>query len=166
MTYCFIQAIERGNGATYGSILTSMRATIRSTSNEMSGGPVTSLITMLLAGSSLGGGFTQVFALITLKHAVYDTPSLFSSWAALYQSLSSNKHTVMGKDGVYALEMIGRIQCPNSFYCRGCLHPNSVVSRGLSSNIRFKYFHGTYFLYLFLGGVRKEIFKSPLISLL
>lgn len=74
MTYCFIQAIERGNGATYGSILTSMRATIRSTSNEMSGGPVTSLITMLLAGSSLGGGFRQVFALITLKHAVYGTP--------------------------------------------------------------------------------------------
>ncbi|KAJ8649946.1 hypothetical protein MRB53_002969 [Persea americana] len=59
MTYCFIQAIERGNGATYGSILNSMRATIRSTSNEMSGGPVTTLISMLLTGGSLGGGSRQ-----------------------------------------------------------------------------------------------------------
>lgn len=85
MTYCFIQAIEHGNGATYGSILTSMRATIRSTSNEMSGGPVTSLITMLLAGSSLGGGFRQVFALITLKHAVYAHPLIIFIWAALFK---------------------------------------------------------------------------------
>ncbi|ERN01030.1 hypothetical protein AMTRI_Chr03g145770 [Amborella trichopoda] len=62
MTYCFIQAIERGAGATYGSILTSMRATIRETrSGGMGGGgPVTSLITMLLTGGSLSvGGLSQ-----------------------------------------------------------------------------------------------------------
>ncbi|ERN01029.1 hypothetical protein AMTR_s00002p00143250 [Amborella trichopoda] len=55
MTYSFIQAIERGAGATYGSILTSMCATIRETRNGSldGGGPVTSLITMLLTGGSL-----------------------------------------------------------------------------------------------------------------
>lgn len=56
MTYCFIQAIERGHGATYGSILNSMRTTIRSTGDAMGGGPVTSLMTMLLTGGSLSGG--------------------------------------------------------------------------------------------------------------
>ncbi|RWR80587.1 metacaspase-1 [Cinnamomum micranthum f. kanehirae] len=59
MTYCFIRAIECENGTTYGSILNSMRATIRSTSNEMSGGPVTTLISMLLTGGSLAGGSRQ-----------------------------------------------------------------------------------------------------------
>ncbi|MQL98940.1 hypothetical protein Taro_031656 [Colocasia esculenta] len=55
MTYCFIQAIEHGQGSTYGSILNSMRSTIRNTADSMSGGPITSLITMLLTGESLGG---------------------------------------------------------------------------------------------------------------
>ncbi|XP_008802515.1 metacaspase-1-like [Phoenix dactylifera] len=59
MTYCFIQAIEKGNENTYGSMLNSMRSTIRNTSNTMSGGPVTSLLTMLLTGGSLGGGLRQ-----------------------------------------------------------------------------------------------------------
>lgn len=62
MTFCFIQAIERGHGQTYGSILNSMRNTIRSTGGDMGGGPVTSVITMLLTGgSTTGGGLKQVF---------------------------------------------------------------------------------------------------------
>ncbi|KAJ4774110.1 Metacaspase-1 [Rhynchospora pubera] len=60
MTFCFIQAIERSQGMmTYGSILNSMRAAIRSTGDSMGGGPVTSLITMLLTGGSAGGGLRQ-----------------------------------------------------------------------------------------------------------
>lgn len=65
MTYCFIQAIERGQAATYGSMLNSMRSVIRSTgnnTNDLGGGVVTSLLTMLLTGgSTLGGGLKQVF---------------------------------------------------------------------------------------------------------
>ena len=63
MTFCFIQAIERGQGTTYGSILNSMRTTIRSTGESAGagGGAVTSLITMLLTGGSLStGGLRQV----------------------------------------------------------------------------------------------------------
>lgn len=57
MTFCFIQAIERGHGATYGSILNAMRTTIRNTGNNPGGGDVvTSLIGMLLTGGSGGGG--------------------------------------------------------------------------------------------------------------
>ncbi|XP_061995980.1 metacaspase-1-like isoform X2 [Rosa rugosa] len=69
MTFCFIQAIERGQAATYGSILNSMRNTIRSTGSGGggggsavasllggSGGAVTSLVGMLLTGGSVGGG--------------------------------------------------------------------------------------------------------------
>ncbi|KAJ9171150.1 hypothetical protein P3X46_014552 [Hevea brasiliensis] len=59
MTYCFIQAIERGQGTTYGSILNSMRAAIRNTGNDLGGGAVTSLLTMLLTGGSIGGGLRQ-----------------------------------------------------------------------------------------------------------
>ncbi|XP_072973540.1 metacaspase-1-like [Typha angustifolia] len=54
MTYCFIQAIEQGNATTYGSILNSMRTTIRNTGESSSGGHVSSLITML-TGLSIGG---------------------------------------------------------------------------------------------------------------
>lgn len=68
MTYSFIQAIERGHGATYGSMLNSMRSTIRNTDSgsELSGagGIVTSLVTMLLTGGSLSGGFRQVFIFV------------------------------------------------------------------------------------------------------
>ena len=63
MTFCFIQAIERGQGTTYGSILNSMRSTIRNTGDSagVGGGAVTSLITMLLTGGSLSaGGLRQV----------------------------------------------------------------------------------------------------------
>lgn len=60
MTYCFIQAIERGQGGTYGSLLSSMRSVIRSTgSNDLGGGAVTSLLTMLLSGGSLSGVLRQ-----------------------------------------------------------------------------------------------------------
>eukprot|EP00262_Sarcandra_glabra_P009976 TRINITY_DN24818_c0_g1_i1.p1 TRINITY_DN24818_c0_g1~~TRINITY_DN24818_c0_g1_i1.p1 ORF type:complete len:365 (+),score=35.67 TRINITY_DN24818_c0_g1_i1:173-1267(+) len=59
MTFCFIQAIERGQAATYGSILTSMRSTISSTGSDIGGGAVTSLLTMLLTGGSLSGGLRQ-----------------------------------------------------------------------------------------------------------
>lgn len=60
MTFCFIQAIERGHGTTYGSMLTSMRAAIRSVGNDggggmAGGGAVTSILGMLLTGGS--GGF-------------------------------------------------------------------------------------------------------------
>lgn len=62
MTFCFIQAIERGQGSTYGSILNSMRSTIRNT-NSGGGGigndVVTSLIGMLLTGGSVSGGLRQ-----------------------------------------------------------------------------------------------------------
>lgn len=62
MTFCFIQAIERGHGTTYGSILSSMRATIQSVGSSgggVGGGAVTSLVTMLLTGGSVSGGLTQ-----------------------------------------------------------------------------------------------------------
>ncbi|XP_068316127.1 metacaspase-1-like [Pyrus communis] len=55
MTYAFIQAIERGHGDTYGNMLNAMRSTIRNTDNDVGGGIVTSLISMLLKGGSLGG---------------------------------------------------------------------------------------------------------------
>ncbi|OAY62515.1 metacaspase-1 [Manihot esculenta] len=59
MTFCFIQAIERGQGTTYGSILNSMRSAIRNTGNDLGGGAVTSLLSMLLTGGSIGGGLRQ-----------------------------------------------------------------------------------------------------------
>ncbi|KAI5569666.1 hypothetical protein BDE02_12G091900 [Populus trichocarpa] len=59
MTYSFIQAIERGHGTTYGSMLNAMRATIRKTINELGGGIVTTLISMLLAGGNFSVGITQ-----------------------------------------------------------------------------------------------------------
>lgn len=66
MTFCFIQAIERGQGTTYGSVLNSMRSAIRSvgSGNDLGGGVVTSLLTMLMTGGSAGpagGGLRQVF---------------------------------------------------------------------------------------------------------
>ncbi|XP_043715300.1 metacaspase-1-like isoform X2 [Telopea speciosissima] len=59
MTFCFIQAIERGHGTTYGSMLNAMRSAIRNTGNDLGAGPVTSLLTMLLTGGSLSGGLRQ-----------------------------------------------------------------------------------------------------------
>nr|AXQ06489.1 metacaspase [Vriesea carinata] len=60
MTFCFIQAIERNHGTTYGSMLNAMRSAIRNTGNDvMSGGAVSSLLTMLLTGGSVGGGLRQ-----------------------------------------------------------------------------------------------------------
>lgn len=61
MTFCFIQAIERGQAGTYGSILNSMRSTIRSTgSGSGLGGGVTSL----LGGGGGGGGGSAVTSLL------------------------------------------------------------------------------------------------------
>lgn len=64
MTFCFIQAVERGQASTYGSVLNSMRTAIRNTGSSgdigLGGGVVTSLITMLLTGGSAGGGLRQV----------------------------------------------------------------------------------------------------------
>lgn len=66
MTFCFIQAIERGHGTTYGSILSAMRTAIRdvgSSGPSLGGGAVTSLLTMLLTGGSLStGGLRQVLS--------------------------------------------------------------------------------------------------------
>ncbi|XP_051138514.1 metacaspase-1-like [Andrographis paniculata] len=61
MTYAFIQAIEKGQGNTYGSILNAMRNTIRQTGggSDLGGGVVTSLITMLLTGGSASIGLRQ-----------------------------------------------------------------------------------------------------------
>ncbi|CAA3007555.1 Hypothetical predicted protein [Olea europaea subsp. europaea] len=59
MTYAFIQAIERGQGNTYGSILSAMRSTIRRTDDEIGGSVVTTLLTMLVTGGSAGIGMTQ-----------------------------------------------------------------------------------------------------------
>ncbi|GAA0144043.1 hypothetical protein LIER_04586 [Lithospermum erythrorhizon] len=52
MTFSFIQAIERGLGATYGTILSSMRTTIR---NDQSPNPgdMSTLLAMLLTGGSV-----------------------------------------------------------------------------------------------------------------
>lgn len=55
MTYCFIQAIERGQATTYGNMLNAMRAAIRDTDTSVGGGVVTSLLTMLLTGGSSVG---------------------------------------------------------------------------------------------------------------
>lgn len=64
MTYCFIQAIERGQASTYGNLLNSMRSAIRNAGNSsggggLGGGVVTSLLTMLVAGGSVGGSLRQ-----------------------------------------------------------------------------------------------------------
>eukprot|EP00249_Psilotum_nudum_P017468 c26337_g1_i1 orf=61-1137(+) len=58
MTFCFIQAIERGHARTYRDILSAMRSYIRNADMGSSGGMVTTLIEMLLTGGSYNG-FTQ-----------------------------------------------------------------------------------------------------------
>ncbi|XP_058207454.1 metacaspase-1-like [Rhododendron vialii] len=59
MTFSFIQAIERGQATTYGNILTYIRSNLRNTDTDIGGGVVTSLLTMLLTGGSLGFGIRQ-----------------------------------------------------------------------------------------------------------
>lgn len=61
MTFSFIQAIEHGQGTTYGGILNAMRSSIRSSDSGIGGGIVTSLLTMLITGGSVGIGMRQVF---------------------------------------------------------------------------------------------------------
>ncbi|XP_021287156.1 metacaspase-1-like isoform X2 [Herrania umbratica] len=58
MTYSFIQTIERGHATTYGNMLNAMRSTIHNT-DEHEGGFISSLLTMLSTGGSLGGGLRQ-----------------------------------------------------------------------------------------------------------
>ncbi|CAM6106057.1 unnamed protein product [Calypogeia fissa] len=62
MTFCFIQAVERSRGTvTYGSLLNDMRQAIQAANQgtQLPGGPLTSLVTMLLSGGSTAGGLTQ-----------------------------------------------------------------------------------------------------------
>jgi hypothetical protein len=61
MTFCFIQAIERGHAQTYGSLLCAMREAIRTAkvNSGMGTGTITSLMEMLVSGGSLNGGLTQ-----------------------------------------------------------------------------------------------------------
>nr|XP_016485787.1 PREDICTED: metacaspase-1-like [Nicotiana tabacum] len=59
MTFSFIQAIERGQGTTYGSILNAMRTSIRRSDSDLGGKIVTTLLTMLINGGSLGSGERQ-----------------------------------------------------------------------------------------------------------
>ena len=72
MTFCFIQAIERGQAQSYGSVLNAMRDAIRSTNvnSGMGAGPVTSLLEMLVSGGSItpiSSGLTQVHNLFRNK---------------------------------------------------------------------------------------------------
>lgn len=60
MTFCFIQAIERGQARTYGELLSAMRGGINSAGGgRATGGPVASLIEMLLTGGNAGASLTQ-----------------------------------------------------------------------------------------------------------
>ncbi|CAK7336894.1 unnamed protein product [Dovyalis caffra] len=74
MTYSFIQAVERGHGTTYGSMLNAMRSTIRSATNELNGGLVTSLITMLLTGGNFNGGTQEPQLTANEPFDVYSKP--------------------------------------------------------------------------------------------
>lgn len=60
MTFSFIQAIERGHGITYGSILNAIRSFIRSSDSDLGSNIVTSLLTMLITRGSDGFGMRQV----------------------------------------------------------------------------------------------------------
>lgn len=61
MTFSFVQAIERGQGTTYGSILNAIRSSIRNTDSDLGGNIVSSLLTMLTTGRSNSGfGMRQV----------------------------------------------------------------------------------------------------------
>ncbi|XP_071934345.1 metacaspase-1 isoform X2 [Coffea arabica] len=75
MTYSFIQAIERGQGTTYGSILNSMRSTVTSNEDGLGGGIVTSLLTMLLTGGSLSGTRQVKHRLCQSSSQIWRNPS-------------------------------------------------------------------------------------------
>ncbi|XP_006365337.1 metacaspase-1-like [Solanum tuberosum] len=60
MSFSFIQAIERGQGTTYGSILNAIRSSIRNSDSDLGSKIASSLLTMLTAGrSSSGFGMRQ-----------------------------------------------------------------------------------------------------------
>ncbi|XP_059317976.1 metacaspase-1-like [Lycium ferocissimum] len=59
MTFSFIQAIERGQGATYGSILNAIRSSIRGSDSDSGGKIVSSLLSMLITGGSFSIGMRQ-----------------------------------------------------------------------------------------------------------
>ncbi|KAH7292536.1 hypothetical protein KP509_29G073300 [Ceratopteris richardii] len=59
MTYCFIQAIERGHAGTYRDLLYNMRHGIRNSDVGRPSGPVSTLIEMLLTGGSYNPNHVQ-----------------------------------------------------------------------------------------------------------
>ncbi|XP_049405917.1 metacaspase-1-like [Solanum stenotomum] len=60
MPFSFIQAIERGQGTTYGSILNAIRSSIRNSDSDLGSKIASSLLTMLTTGrSSSGFGMRQ-----------------------------------------------------------------------------------------------------------
>ncbi|KAK4353868.1 hypothetical protein RND71_026062 [Anisodus tanguticus] len=59
MTFSFIQAIERGQGTTYGSILNAIRSFIRGSDSDLGSNIITSLLTMLITGGSVGFGMRR-----------------------------------------------------------------------------------------------------------
>ncbi|XP_075081812.1 metacaspase-1-like [Nicotiana tabacum] len=59
MTFSFIQAIESGQGTTYGSILNAIRSSIHNSTSDLGGKIVSSLLTMLINGGSVGIGMRQ-----------------------------------------------------------------------------------------------------------
>ncbi|MCO5558560.1 hypothetical protein L7F22_012145 [Adiantum nelumboides] len=59
MTFCFIQAIERGHARTYRDLLNAMRQGIRNSDIGRNNGPVSSLIGMLLTGGSYNPNHVQ-----------------------------------------------------------------------------------------------------------
>ncbi|XP_055811038.1 metacaspase-1-like [Solanum dulcamara] len=59
MTFSFIQAIERGQGTTYGSILNAIRSSIRSSDSDLGSNITSSLLTMLITGGNSGFGMRQ-----------------------------------------------------------------------------------------------------------
>lgn len=62
MTYSFIQAIERGEATTYGSLLTSMRTMIRYPHNQRSAEHRLSALLCRLMQRLAGTNFNQVCA--------------------------------------------------------------------------------------------------------
>lgn len=106
MTFCFIQAIERGQGTTYGSILNSMRSTIRNTGESagVGGGTVTSLITMLVTGGSLStGGLKQVNLGLYTEALVYSSLiSISYLGSCLLCALQEPQLTACDRFDVYA----------------------------------------------------------------
>lgn len=63
MTFSFIQAIEEGQAATYGTLINSMKATIRNANLLGGAGRVASILTLLLHCKTVLQGLRQVNSL-------------------------------------------------------------------------------------------------------